>query len=163
MLELNLRKGMLRTMGMASDEARSRELDYEAKSYGMVLNGTGPSQAPVKLLVAMRNQDSSLEISLLKAARRTGATPNVLNVGDIKFGDHAAFRFRPLDGIASEPIGAILGVSALRNFTVTIWPKRRKIAFVPHPAATFPQAEQDYFFALADSDPDGVAAFLAAA
>lgn len=159
-VELDLSKGLLRMRGMASDEARALEIDYEAKPYGVVLNGTGPSQAPIRTLLAMRNEDSALDSSFLDAARRTGATPNVLEVGGIKFSDHAAFRFRSLRGIASEPVGALIGASVLRNFTVTIWPNRGKIAFVLQKATTFPQAEQDYFFALADENPKGVAEFI---
>ena len=38
-VELDLRKGLLRTLGMASEEAREQEFDYQAKSYGIVLDG----------------------------------------------------------------------------------------------------------------------------
>lgn len=159
-VELDLRRGLLRTLGMGSSEARAQEVDYAAKPYGIVLDAIGPSETPVKALMIMREEDSVLDISLLQAARRSGDTPNVLSVGGVVFSDQTAFRFRSLAGVAPEPISAVIGVGAMRNCMVTIWPQRGKIAFLAHEAAPFPQAEQDYFFALADKKPEGVAEFI---
>lgn len=159
-VELDLRKGLLRTLGLASDEAQSKEIDYEAKPYGIVLQGTGPTGAPAKVQMTLSSEDSILDTSWLQAARKAGKTPNVLEVSGIKFSDQTAFRFQPLDGTAPEPIDAVIGVGALRNFTVNIWPKREKISFIAHPPVIFPEAAQDYFFALADKNPEGVAGFI---
>ena len=116
--------------------------------------------APIKALVVTRSEDSILDKRLLLTARVAGEKPNVLNVDRIRFGDYTAFRFQPLDGLAPKGIGAVLGVSALRNHIVTIWPRRKKIALIPAATVTFPEAEQDYFLALADKEPEGVAEFI---
>ncbi len=159
-VELDFRKGKLRTLGMASEEASEQEFDYEGKSYGIVLKGTGPAGVPVKALMFTRGEDSILDKSLLQAARQEGEKPNFLEINKIKFGDSTPFRFRSLDGLVPDAINAVIGAGALRKYTVTIWPKRKKIAFLPQAAVPFPQAEQDYFLALADGKPEGVVKFI---
>ena len=67
-------------------------------------------------------------------------------------------QYRPLGRTGLDV--SILGLGAMRNYAVTVWPRRKKIAFVPQGTATFPQAEQDYFFALVDGKPQGVADFI---
>lgn len=159
-VELDLRKGLLRTLGLASDEAQAKEMDYEAKPYGIILNGRGPTQAPAKVQLSLSSEDSRLDLSWLTAARKAGKPANVLEVGDLRFSDQTPFRFESLEGLVPGPVDAVIGVGAVRNFMLTLWPKRGKIAFLPHPPVPFPQAEQDYFFALADRNPEGVATFI---
>ncbi len=159
-VELDLRQGLLRTLGLATEEAEKLQVGYEAKPFGMVLQGIGPTLAPAKILMTMASEDSILDFPLLAAARAAGKAPNVLKVGDTSFTDQTAFRFQSLGGVAPEPVDAVIGVGALRNFTVTMWPKLGKIAFIPQPPVDFPQAEQDYYLALADRKPDGVMAFI---
>lgn len=159
-VELDLRRGLLRTLGLASGVGPSEEINYEAKPYGIVMQGTGPTGAAAKVRMNLSGEDSMLDMSLLQAARKAGKTPNLLEIGGIKFSDQTAFRFEWPDPAAPERIDAVLGVSAVRNFIVTMWPKRGKIAFAPHPPVPFPQATQDYFFALADKKPDAVLEFI---
>ena len=159
-IELDLQKGLLRTLGVGSEEARKQEFDYTDTPHGIVLDGIGPTGKPLKALVAMRNEDSTLSSSLLKSARVAGVKPNSLSIAGFSLGEMNAFRFQPVAAVTPAAVDAVLGVSALRNFTITIWPQRKKISLIPHPGVTFPQDEQDYFFALADRKPEGVEAFI---
>ncbi len=159
-VRLDIRKGVLQTLGMASEEACAQEFDYQVKREGIILEGTGPAKTPVNVLMTTRVEDSILDTSLLKAARKSGVKPNVLSVNGIMLSDHAAFRFKPLDKVADGSVKVVIGLSVIRNYTVTIWPKRKKIAFLPQKARPFPQDEQDYFFALADKKPEGVVKFI---
>jgi hypothetical protein len=159
-VNLDIRKGLLQTLGMGSEKARQEEFDYQVQRYGIVLKGIGPTKTPVNVLMVTRSEDSVLDTSLLKAARKAGSKPNVLSVNEIMVSDHAAMRFSPLNKIGDGSVKAVIGLSVMRNYAVTIWPKRKKIAFLPHTAPSFPQGEQDYFFALVDKKPEGVVKFI---
>ena len=78
---------------------------------------------PIKALVAMRNEDSTLDLSLLKSARVAGVKPNSLDIAGFSLGEKNAFRFQPVAAVTPAGVDAVLGVSALRNFTITIWPQ----------------------------------------
>lgn len=160
-IELDLRKQLLRTMGMASDEARAAEMPYETKQHGLVFKGVGPTGKPVDVVLVTKTEDLVLDTSLLESARKAGKKPNVLGVGDVAFGDIAAIRFKDLREQYPAPVNAVIGSEALKNCTVTIWPKRKKIAFVAQPASSFPSDEQEYFFAIADRNAEVVAKFIA--
>jgi len=159
-IELDLRWQLLRTMGMASDEARALEIPYEVKPYGMLFKGIGPTGEAVQTVLSTKTSDLILDSSILKSARKAGKRPNVLRVCDVAFGELTAFRFEDIEEEWPAPVNAVIGAEALRNCVVTIWPKRNKIAFLAQPAPAFPKAEQDYFFALADNDPEGVSKFI---
>lgn len=159
-VELDMGRELLRTMGMASDEARAEEMPYEAKRCGIVVQGAGPAGAPVQAALTTRSHDSVLAPDLLKTAREKGAKPNVLEVGKVSFGDRSAIRFEPLESHWPESVNAVIGADALKSCTVTVWPKRRKIALRPQPTTPFPVEEQEYFLALADRNAEGVIKFM---
>jgi len=159
-VQLDMGKELLRTMGMASDEARSVEMAYEVKPCGIVVKGTGPAGLPVEAVLTTRDHDSVLDASVLASAREKGAKPNTLNVGDVPFGQRSAFRFEQLDETWPRSINAVLGADALMNCTVTVWPKRKKIALQAQTTPPLPEKEQQYFFALADKNPEGVIKFI---
>lgn len=160
-IELDMQRGLLRTLQMASDEARAVEMDYLTVQSGVLINATGPAKTPVKALLATKWLDSRMTLSLLEKARAAGEKQLVLKVGDIDFGRYSAFRFSP-DAVAGDTTGAtvVLGLGAIRNFAVTIWPKREKIAFVPRKAGDYPREEQKYFYALIDKNPAGILEFI---
>jgi hypothetical protein len=149
-IELDLRRQLLRTMGMASDEARAAEIPYEAKPHGIVISGVGAANKPVKAVLVTKSEDLVLDTSLLKSARGAGKRPNELQIGDVAFGDLSAIRFQDVGIDWPAPVNAVIGAEALKNCTVTLWPKRKMIAFLAQPAPSFPEAEQEYFFALAE-------------
>jgi hypothetical protein len=159
-IELDLHSQLLRAMGIASEAANAAEMPYEITPQGLVFNGVGPGDKPLKAVLATRTEDLILDASFLPAARSAGTRPNVLQVGKVLFGDLAAIRFKNLRDEWSESVNAVIGAEALQNCAVTLWPKRKMIAFVAHPAPPFPDAEQAYFFALADQDAEGVAKFI---
>ncbi len=159
-VELDMGRELLRTMGMASDEARSKEMPYEVKPCGIVVKGTGPAGVPVQAVLTTQGHDSVLAPSVLKTARKKGVKPNVLKVGEVLFGDRSAIRFEQLDSSWPKSVNAVIGADALMNCTVTVWPKRKKIALRAQSTTPFPAEEQKYFLALADRNPEGVIKFI---
>ena len=159
-IELDMAKELLRTMGVASDEAQEKEMPYELMSCGIVVKGTGPAGTPVQAVLTTRSQDSVLAPSVLKVARDKGSKPNVLIIDEVDWGERSAIRFEPLDETWPQEVNAVIGTDALVNSTVTLWPKRKMIAIRPGASSPFPDQEQQYFLALADRNPDAVAKFI---
>ncbi len=174
-IELDVSKGLLRLMGLASDEARNRELSYSLFDHGMVVDGEGVDGEPLSVVLSTSLQDSGLAPSLLKLAREKKKAPGVLLVGKpgkqdwsdegeqgplINWAARSAVRFEPFPDHWPKSVNGLIGADALCGATVTVWPKRKKVAIVPNQAPTFVQAEQDFFVALADGDREAVEKFI---
>jgi hypothetical protein len=147
-------------MGMEPGNARESELSYVPLDFGFVVKGTGPADVEVAAVVSTTLHESALVPSVLKTAREKGVKPNVLEIGKVPWGERAAIRFEPLDKTWPAFVNGVIGAEALAHATVTLWPERHRIAFRPASTSSFSQSEQDYFFALADRDPAGIARFI---
>ena len=161
-IELDMGKGLLRTMGLAADAAQEAEMPYRAMECGIVVAGTGPAGMPVQAVLSTRLHDSALAPAALKLAREKGAKPNVLAIAEVDWGARTAIRFDALDDTWPESVNAVVGAEALAGSVVTLWPKRGMIAAIPRPSPPFPENEQRYFIALADSDAKAVTEFIQA-
>jgi hypothetical protein len=159
-IELDMAKELLRTMGVATDQAQKLEMPYELMSCGIVVNGTGPAEAPVRAVLTTRSHDTVLAPPMLKLARDRSAKPNTLNIGKVAWGERSAIRFESLDMKWPPDVNAVIGTDALSNATVTLWPKRNRLAIQPGLTAPFPDLEQQYFLAVADHDADAVMKFI---
>ncbi|MGB0744049.1 MAG: hypothetical protein ACPGSB_05945, partial [Opitutales bacterium] len=160
-IELDMSEAVLRAMSTASDEAYASEMPYQIMSCGIVVDATGPAGRPVKAAVTTRHQDSALAPDLLEVAREAAVKPNTFQIGDVNWGERSAVRFEPLDPNWPLAVNGRIGMDALKNSILTLWPEREMIALrakaLPSP---FPEAEQAYFLAFADQDAQGVAEYI---
>ena len=159
-IELDMSKGLLRTMGLASDSARAAEVPYEALACGFVVGGTGPGGVPLRAVISTQRNDLALSPAVLAMAKEKGFKSNEIKLAEVSWGERSAIRFEPLAETWPETVNAVIGAEALASCTVTIWPKRNTIAFETTADPDFPEAEQQYFFALADRNSEAVLKFI---
>ncbi len=166
-LELDVAKGLLRIMGIASDDARKTEIPYSLMSCGLVVDGKGPGGSALRVNLSNIIQDSLIAPYILREAKKNKTIPNTLIVGQevtnknpINWANRSAIRFEDTDNTWPISVNAIIGADALSKAIVTIWPKRNKISVRPSTASKTPPNEQKYFFALANKNTDQIKKFI---
>lgn len=146
---------------MAKSQGNSAvELDCEPTAAGLVFPAELPDGRRLRVQFGTRQYESLAEFDAFDMLKIGRAEPVPVKIGTIDLLHYSAFRPSGLRGIPKPLPDLVLGIQLLKPMRVTVDLQARKIRFEVVGAPEAHAAEQGYFIADSEIDPEAIESFL---